>query len=219
MSFQDILEISQSIGVNDHRVVGQQVSRSGQVTVAQYVTAVPFVFTVKPHNFLYYPQARKILNDLRILDRQIPDSIYFNSINLKWFTANQGQLTTLQYNSLQLNAIPAANSTIFVMKNLPSVSAGTIIFKEGDYVMVGSYPYIVTNEVDRGSGTTVNVNVHRPIIIDLSVTVGSVIYSGNNVSFYVMMESYPTYTLIPMTNGAWIQWDSDFVFREAIGQP
>ena len=55
MGFQTILDIHQSFSVNNRRVVGQQVSRSGQITVAQYLTSVPWVFTVRPHEYLYYP--------------------------------------------------------------------------------------------------------------------------------------------------------------------
>jgi hypothetical protein len=53
MSFQTIFNIQQNMSVNNRRMVGQQVSRGGQVRVAQYLTAVPWVFTVMPHNYLY----------------------------------------------------------------------------------------------------------------------------------------------------------------------
>jgi len=45
MSFQTIFNIQQSMTVNNRRTVGQQVARSGYITVAQYLTAVPWVFT------------------------------------------------------------------------------------------------------------------------------------------------------------------------------
>jgi len=217
MSFQDIFEISQTISVQNHRTVGQQVSRSGQMRVAQYLTSVPWVFTVKPHNFLYYPQARQILNDLETLDREFPDTVYFSSNNLKWFTAYQGSATIVQTGAFQLSAVPSANSQIFVMKGLPTVASTTVIFRAGDFVQVGDYPYKVTNDVLRGSASTVNVYVNRPIIYSASLIVNSPILVGNNVLFSLYMETFPTYTLVPMTNGAFIQWDSDFVFREAIG--
>jgi len=35
MSFQTIFEIQQSMSVNNRRMVGQQVARSGYITVAQ----------------------------------------------------------------------------------------------------------------------------------------------------------------------------------------
>ena len=44
--FQNIFEIQQSMTVQNRRMVGQQVSRAGYVTVAQYLTAVPWVFKI-----------------------------------------------------------------------------------------------------------------------------------------------------------------------------
>lgn len=218
MSFQDIFEISQSISVQNHRTVGQQVSRSGQIRVAEYLTSVPWVFTVRPHNFLYYPQARQILNSLEVSDRELIGYVGFYSDNLKWFNSYQGSLTAGQYAGFQLAAVPPANSLTFTMKGLPTVASGTVILKAGDFVQVGEYPYKVTQDVLRGGASTVTVTVNRPIIYTVEVAVNSPIFVGNNVSFILLMEAFPTYTLVPMTNGAFIQWDSDFVFREAVGQ-
>ena len=218
MSMQDIFEISQSISVQNHRTVGQQVSRSGQIRVAEYLTTVPWVFTVKPHNFLYYPQARQILNNLEVLDRELVSTVIFNSNNLKWFTAYQGALTSAQYAGFQLAAVPASNAVTFTMKGLPTIASTTVILKAGDFVKVGSYPYKVTADVLRGSAATVTVTVNRPIIYTASLVINSAILVANDVSFSFLMEVFPTYTLMPMTNGAFIQWDSDFVFREAVGQ-
>lgn len=218
MSFQDIFEISQSISVNNHRTVGQQISRSGQIRVAEYLTAVPWVFTVKPHNFLYYPQARQLLSNLETLDRQYPEAVFFSSDNLKWFNSYQGECTPAELSALTLASMPPANSQVFTMTNLPTVASSTIIFKAGDFVQVGDYPYKVTADVLRGSASTVQVFVNRPIISTITLYVGASIIYGNDVQFYLYMEAFPTYTLMPMTNGAFIQWNSDFVFREAVGQ-
>jgi hypothetical protein len=217
MSFQDIFEISQSISVQNHRTVGQQISRSGEIRVAEYLTSVPWVFTVKPHNFLYYPQARQTLAYLEVLDREIPDQVFFNSNNLKWFTSYQGALSAGQLSGLQLASVPPANSLIFTMKGLPTVASTTVMLKAGDFVQIGDYPYKVTQDVERGSASTVQVYVNRPIINTSALIVNSSIVVGNNVRFVFYMEAFPTYTLVPMTNGAFIQWDSDFVFREAVG--
>jgi hypothetical protein len=183
MSFQDIFEISQTISVQNHRTVGQQVSRSGQMRVAQYLTSVPFVFTVKAHNFLYYPQARQILNSLEISDRELVDVVIFNTNNLKWFNSYQGDLTAGQLAGFQLAAIPPANSTTFTMKGLPTVSSGTIMLKAGDFVQVGEYPYKITYDVYRGGASTVVVDVNRPIIYTTNLEINSYIPVGNNVTF------------------------------------
>lgn len=217
MSFQDIFEISQSITVNNQRTVGQQISRSGQVRVAEYLTAVPFVFTVRAHNFLYYPQARQILNSLEVTDRQLVNTVTFASPNLQWFTSYQGGLTYAQYSILQIASIPPANATTISIKNLPTVASSVVVLKAGDFIQIGNYPYKITQNVLRGTASTIAVTVNRPINI-VGLTINQVIKVGNDVTFSLLMEAYPTYTLNPMTNGAFIQWDSDFVFREALGQ-
>jgi hypothetical protein len=214
MSFQAIVDIQQSMTVNNRRTVGQQVSRSGQVRVAQYLTSVPWVFTVTPHNYLYYPQVRNIIQTIDNLDRQLPQTITFASTNLSWFTAYQGDLTTAQANALTLNAVPAPNSQTIVVGNLASISPTGYIFKAGDFLQLGAYPYKVTADVLRGSGTTVNVSLHRPVIGTPST--GTLSAVGNACTFYVLAEQCPTYTLNPMANGAFVQWTAPFVFREDI---
>ena len=197
MSFQTVFEIQQSMTVNNRRMVGQQVARSGYMTVAQYLTAVPWVFTVVPHNYLYYPDARAIIQAIDNKDRQLPEVISFTSANLSWFLKMQGTATTAT-----LNGTPTANT-----QTLNLTSNGT--FKAGDFIMVGGYTYKVTAD---SAGAV--VNIHRPLIG--SPTSGTTVYMGTQCTFNVVAEKCPTYTLTPMTNGAFVNWDDAFVFREYI---
>jgi hypothetical protein len=197
MSFQTILNIHQSFSVNTRRTVGQQYSRSGQLTVAQYLTTVPWVFTVQPHEFLYYPQVRSVIQSIDNADRQIPEYINFNNDNLDWFVKMQGTATTAT-----LATTPAPNTQTLTLS-----SNGT--FKAGDFIQVGGYVYKVTAD---SAGTT--VGIHRPLIGN--PTSGAVVTMGTAVQFYVIAERCPTYTLTPMNDGAYVRWDSEFVFREYI---
>ena len=197
MSFQTIVDIQQSMTVNNRRTIGQQYSRSGQVTVAQYLTAVPWVFTIRPHEYLYYPQVRDIIQSIDNADRQVPEYIIFDSANLDWFTKMQGTAT-----SATLATTPTTNTQVLTLS-----SNGT--FKAGDFIEVGGYVYKVTAD---SAGTT--VYIHRPLIG--SPTSGATVTLGKDVSFYVVAEQCPTYTLNPMADGAYVKWDGDFVFREYI---
>jgi hypothetical protein len=197
MSFQTVFENQESMTVNNRRMVGQQVARSGYMTVAQYLTAVPWVFTVTPNNFLYYPTARAIIQTIDNLDRQLPEVITFNSSLLSWFTQRLGTATTAT-----LNGTPTPNT-----QTLALTSNGT--FKAGDFIMVGGYTYKVTAD-SAGS----SVNIHRPLIG--TPTSGATVSIGNACTFNVVAEVCPTYTLTPMTNGAFVNWDQPFVFREYI---
>lgn len=214
MSFQTIFNVQQSMTVNNRRTVGQQVSRSGQVRVAQYLTAVPWVFTVVPHNYLPYATSRDIIQTIDNLDRQLPETITFSGANLAWFTEYQGDLTLAQANALTLAAVPAANSQVISVGNLPSVASTKFVFKAGDFLQLGNYSYKVTADVLRGIGETVSVSLHRPVIG--TVATGTLAGVGNACEFTVLAEKCPTYTLVPAPGSAFVQWDEPFVFREDI---
>lgn len=210
MSFQTIFEVQQSMTVNNRRTVGQQVSRSGQMRVAQYLTAVPWVFTVAPHNYLAYATSRQIIQTIDNLDRQLPETIVFNSANLRWFTAYQGGAATTP-TTVTLGATPAANSQTLSLANLP-VSTGPI-FRAGDFIMIGGYSYKITADVPY-TGATATVYIHRPVIG--SPVSGDAVACGNNCTFRVLAERCPTYTLTPYPSSALVNWDDAFVFREDI---
>jgi hypothetical protein len=214
MSFQTIFNVQQSMTVNNRRTVGQQVSRSGQIRVAQYLTAVPWVFTVVPHNYLSYATSRDIIQTIDNLDRQLPETITFSGANLAWFTEYQGDLTLAQANALTLAAVPAANSQVISVGNLPSVASTKFVFKAGDFLQLGNYSYKVTADVLRGTDTNVSVSLHRPVIG--TVTTGTLAGVGNACEFTVLAEKCPTYTLVPAPGSAFVQWDEPFVFREDI---
>jgi hypothetical protein len=214
MSFQTIVDIQQSMTVNNRRTVGQQVTRSGQIRTAQYLTSVPWVFTIVPHNYLYYPQVRDVIQTIDNLDRETSANITFSGTNLSWFTAYQGDLSGAQAAALTLNSVPLPNSQTIAVGNLPGVSSTAKVFKAGDFLQLGNYVYKVTADVLRGSGSTVAVTLHRPVIGTPST--GTLTAVGSAVYFPVYAEVCPTYTLTPMTAGAFVNWDQPFVFRENV---
>lgn len=195
--FQTIFDIQQSMEVNNRRTTGVQVARSGYVTTADYLTAVPWVFTVTPHQYLYYPEVRAIIQSIDNSDRTIPQTITFASDSLKWFTQMQGTATTAV-----LASTPIPNAQVI------SITAnGT--FKAGDFIQIGSYPYKVAAD---STGSTLTLN--RPIIGTPST--GTSLVLGSAVTFNVIAERCPTYKLTPMTDGAFVEWSDDFIFREYI---
>lgn len=195
--FQTIFDIQQSMEVNNRRTTGVQVARSGYVTTADYLTAVPFVFTIKPHQYLYYPQIRDVIQSIDNSDRTIPQTITFNTTTLQWFTKMQGTATTAT-----LASTPVANTQV-----LNLTSNGT--FKAGDFIQLGNFPYKVTTD---STGST--VYIHRPLIGTFSA--GTSLVLGKNVTFSVIAETCPSYKLNPMKDGAFVEWSEDFVFREYI---
>jgi hypothetical protein len=225
MSLQNILSISESVGINDQRFVGQTVSRNQKITTSEILTVVPFAFELKPMNYLLYSQNRGLLNSLRIPDKALTQYINFGSTGWSNYIKYQGDMTSGQIAACQWQTSSA--NKVLVLGSLPSISSTAYLFKIGDFVQVGLYSYIVTADVLRGAGSTVNVPVHRSLIsavvspiacvagqFGTTISMGGTTYTG--VTFPVVLRDYPTYTLIPMTNDSFIQWSGTFKAFESV---
>jgi hypothetical protein len=225
MPLNTILSISESVGINDQRFVGQILSRNQRISTSEILTVVPFAFDMKPMNYLQYSLNRSLLADLRASDKATEQYLNFGSTGWTNYIAYQGGLTSAQIGAC-LWQTSSANKTL-VLGSLPSVSSGTYIVKAGDFCQVGRYSYIATADVLRGASTTVNIPVHRNLITTLTTTMQCVIGQyGTTISlggstftgctFCVILRDYPTYTLVPMTNDSFIAWSGSFKAFEAV---
>lgn len=225
MSLTTILSISESVGINDHRFVGQVVSRNQRISTSEITTVVPFFFDMKPMNYLLYSQNRVLLNSLRIPDKALEQYLNFGATGWENYIEYQGDMTGNQISACQWQT-SSANKTL-VLGSLPSISSSAYIVRVGDFCQVGRYAYIATADVTRGGGSTVNIPVHRNLIATLGSPVNAVIgqygttislggssYTG--VTFPVILREYPTYTLVPMTNDSFIQWSGNFQAFESV---
>lgn len=220
-----ILAVAESVGINDQRFIGQIVSRNQRISTSEILTVQPFGFEIKPMAYLQYSQNRPLLSALREADKATEQYLNFGSTGWVNYIKYQGGLSSAQISGCQWQT-SSANKTL-VLGSLPSVSSGTYIVRTGDFCQVGRYAYIATADVLRGSGSTVNIPVHRNLIATLASPVQCVIgeygttialgggtYTG--VTFCVILREYPTYTLIPMTNDSFIQWTGTFKAFEAV---
>jgi hypothetical protein len=225
MSLTNILSIAESVTINDQRFIGQMMSRNQRISTSEILTVVPFQFTMKPNNYQLYSQSRSLLNSLRIPDKALEQYLNFSATGWVNYVAYQGSMTSGQIASCAWQTA-SANKTL-VLGSLPSISSGSYIVKEGDFCQVGRYSYIATQDVLRGSGTTVNIPVHRTLLTTVTTPIAAVIgqygtttsmggssYTGT--TFPVILREYPTYTLIPMTNDSFISWSGSFVGIEAV---
>ena len=225
MSLNQILAISETVGINDHRFIGQMLSRNQRISTSEIITVVPFSFDMKPMNYLLYSQNRALLNSLRIPDMALQQYLNFGTTGWANYIAYQGSM-----NSGQISACiwqtSSANKTL-VLGSLPSIDAGAYIVKAGDFCQVGLYPYIATADVVRGAGSTVNIPVHRNLITPVTTPINSVIGEfGTTVSmggstytgttFQVILRAYPTYTLMSYANDSYIQWSGGFTAFESV---
>jgi hypothetical protein len=225
MSLTTILSISESVGINDHRFVGQMISRNQRISTSEIQTVVPFSFDMKPMNYLLYSKNRVLLNSLRTPDKALEQYLNFGATGWENYIAYQGDMTSGEIDSTEWQT-SSANKTL-VLGSLPSIGSSEYIVRVGDFCQVGRYAYIATADVTRGGGSTVNIPVHRNLITTLTSTVGAVIgqygttislggssYTGT--TFPVILREYPTYTLIPMTNDSFIQWSGNFSAFESV---
>jgi len=226
MSLNQILAISESVGINDQRFVGQMVSRNQRISTSEIITVVPFAFEMKPMNYLYYSENRALLNSLRIPDKSLIQYLNFGVTGWKSYIQYQGDMTSVEIAACEWQT-SSANKTL-VLGSLPTMGSGEYIVRIGDFCQVGLYSYIATADVTRGIGTTVNIPVHRNLIDDLTAPVAAVIgefgttvsmggdsYIG--VTFPVVLREYPTYTLIPcVANDSFIEWSGSFRAFESV---
>jgi hypothetical protein len=225
MSLNQILAVSESVGINDQRFVGQVLSRNQRITTSEVLTVVPFQFTMKPMNYLFYSENRDLLAILRKFDKSLTQYLNFASTGWSSYISYQGDMSAGEIAACQWQT-SSANQTL-VLGNLPSMGAAEFIVKAGDFCQVGTYTYIATQDVVRGSASTVNIPVHRNLLTPVTGPIAAVIgeygttvsmggdsYTG--VTFPVILRSYPTYTLIPMADDSFIQWNGEFVAFEAV---
>ena len=225
MSLQTILSVAESIGINDHRFVGQMMSRNMRINTSEVLTVQPFEFEIKPMNYLLYSQNRAVLSALRTVDREFESYLNFGTTGWLNYIAYRGDMTPVQLAACNFQTA-SANKTI-VLGSLPSISSSAYIVRTGDFLQIDRYSYIATADVQRGGSATVNIPVHRTIMTTLSAILGAVIgqygittslggstYTG--ITFPVIMREYPTYSLIPMTNDSFIQWNGGFKAVEVV---
>jgi hypothetical protein len=225
MSLNTILAISQSVGINDHRFVGQLVSRNQRISTSEVLTVVPFEFEMQPMNYLLYSQNRSLLNSLRIPDKALEQYLNFGATGWTNYIDYQGDMTGVQIAACNWQTA-SANKTL-VLGDLPAISPTAYIVKAGDFCQVGRYAYIATADVQRGGGSTVNIPVHRNLIDALvspvaavigqygnTISLGGSVYVG--VTFPVILKEYPTYTLMPYSNDSFIQWSGSFRAFESV---
>jgi hypothetical protein len=225
---QTILNYCNGIDINRRKVVGIQYTRNEIPRVSQTPTRNPWKFTLDMTNRFRYSQARDLMEALDLIDRITPEVITFSNLpSLSWIFRYQGSMSIGQINAITVQSFIGDQLTL---TGLPTVAAGTTLFKPNDLIQIGSlnehpYPFTSTTQVLRGSGSTVVVTTNRPNIITSSVT-GEGIIVGNNCQFNMFCPNMPTYKLIPggyvgngttTTNNALLEFSDSFELYEFVG--
>lgn len=225
MSLQSILAIAESVSLNDHKFAGQMLSRNMRISTSEILTVQPFQFTIKPMNYLQYSTNRAVLSALRTADRITEQYLNFGTTGWLNYIKYQGDMSSVQANATTIEVGTTGKNII--LGTLPGISASAYIVKTGDFIQIDRYAYIATANVQRGGSSTVTIPVHRTIMTTVAaqapavigqygttVSLGGSTYTG--ITFPVVLREYPTYTLVPMTNDSFIQWDGAFNAYEVV---
>lgn len=225
MSLQTILSVAETVAINDHKFVGQMLSRNMRISTSEILSVQPFSFDLKPMNYLLYSQNRAVLSALRVADKVSEQYLNFGSTGWLNYIAYRGDMTALQIASCQYQTSTTGKN--IVLGNLPAISSTAYIVRTGDFLQIDRYAYIATADVQRGAAATVTIPVHRTVMTTLATTMAAVIgqygttqslggstYTGT--TFPVVLRDYPTYTLVPMTNDSFIQWNGAFTAFEVV---
>ena len=225
MSLQTILSIAENVSIQDHKFAGQMLSRNMRISTSEILTVQPFQFTIKPMNYLQYSTNRGVLSALRTADRITEQYINFCTTGWLNYIKYQGDMSSVQANATTIEV--GTTSKNIILGTLPSISSALYIVKTGDFIQIDRYAYIATADVQRGGASTVTIPVHRTIMTTVAAQAPAVIgqygtttslggstYTG--VTFPVVLRDYPTYTLVPMTNDSFIQWDGAFNAYEVV---
>lgn len=226
MSLNQILAISESVSISDHRFVGQMLSRNQRISTSEILTVVPFEFGLKPMSYLRYSENRALLNSLRIPDKALEQYLNFGTTGWASYIKYQGTMTGAEIAVCKWQT--ASANKLLVLGNFPvGVTSTDYVVRQGDFCQVGRYSYMATADVQRGSGSTVNIPVHRNLIDAVTSPINAVIgeygttvamggssYTG--VTFPVILRDFPTYTMIPITNDSFIQWSGEFKAIESV---
>lgn len=225
MSLQTILSVAETVGINDKKFAGQMMSRNMRISTSEILTSQPFMFTMKPNNYLLYSQNKAVLSALRVADRITEQYLNFGSTGWVNYIAYGGQMTSAEIIACQIQT--GTTGKTIVLGNFTTTAAGAYVVRAGDFIQIDRYAYIATADVLRGVAATVDIPVHRSVLTTVSSPVGAVIgqygtttaLGGSNytgVTFCVVAKDYPTYNLVPITNDSFISWDGAFSAMEVI---
>jgi hypothetical protein len=217
MSLQTIINNCVAITIDRRKVSGYTVSRSGIIKISSIASNVPWQMTVEMHAGMKYSTNRNMLEELDKIDRTQTSTINIGNTNpgLAYITSYQGELNSAQLSNITISSANVLN----VIMNVSAVSASatSYVFRKGDYWMPNGaykYPYTVTADVQRGSGSTITVPINRPFIDQAGYTeAGAGIRVGKDVSWNMVIITKPSYAVIPYDR---IAWDGAFELAEVI---
>ena len=214
MSLQVIIDTATSMEFDRRRIIATSISRSQRIKTAERLTAQPWTFKITPAGAFRFSDNRGVLENLYLNERVEEYQVRLaNNPRLSYITAYRGDLDSGQLAGLRTTATSTASITVDL---LPAVSSSTIMFRAGDFVQPTNsrYPYTVTGDVVRGSGTTVTLPLNRPIITSENIVLtNQTLLVGTDTTLRLLVVDLPSYNLVP---GGLVQFSGDFRVVERV---
>jgi len=223
---QTIIDNANGMTINRRKVVGMQITKNEIPRLSTTPTKNPWQISLNMPSSFEYANARALMESIDTLDRTgYQDITFSNNACLNWIFAYQGDLTLTDLNTITVTQF--VGNILELNVNLITEPASTIIFKPNDLIQIGTnpYPFTVTEEVLRGSATTVTMTMSRPNIITAAIGSNNITV-GNACTFRMFCPNMPVYKLIPggytqsngvTTGNARIEWSNSFDLYEYVG--
>lgn len=185
MALQDIIDTAVNVEVNRSKLIAQNVSRSGRISVASRNWANPFRFIVTPKPVWTASEYRSAFGALLDRDRYGTHAIVLNDVDRSTYLADLGNSWMINYQggasssanvltSYHANSSTSGTKIVLTSVNTSNITAGTYIAKTGDYFRPSGnrYPYIATSDVIIPTAFTGKTGTIQPA--------GTTIYTAEN---------------------------------------
>ena len=225
---QTIVDNASGMTINRRKVVGIQITKNEIPRLSTTPTKNPWQITLDMPTSFIYSDARALMEAIDTLDQTgYQDITFSNNACLSWIFAYQGELDATQLSNITVGNNGFVGNVLELDVSLVTGAASQIMFKPNDLIQIGTnpYPFTVTTEVLRGSGTTVSIVMSRPNILTSSIF-GNNITVGNACTFRMFCPNMPVYKLVPggyaqangvTTSNAFIEWSDSFGLYEYVG--
>lgn len=158
---------------------------------------------------------------IQVGDRLSTSTYLTSNQTVTGITRNFLTYNSVGYTKVDLSAAPNSSSGLntpiqFASTASTLVSSSTVVFYRGDFIQPTNsrYPYTVKNTVERGSGSTVTVDLNRAVITSEAIALdNSTLKIGVDVTWHVVAVEKPTYSIIAPNR---FQFNGDFRLAEKV---
>lgn len=223
MSLQTIINSAQSIEVQRQSLTTTSISRSGRLLTAARNWVKPWQFIVVPKPVMRIAEARPVIESLMNYDRHTDQIIQLGATSgSTWLVEYQGDLSDSDVSTgLTVNsASTGTNLRLDLNSTIQALPQGTVIFEPGDIIqpLGHRYPYVVQNQVTRGTTTFINVTLNRGLLPTSGLAFpsgfnGATILVGTDCSWTVKVSKLPTYRFI---SAQLVEFTGDFEIIESV---